>query len=127
LQGGGEVGELLISEEVQRIAQQRPPLAAGSDETDVIEGDAPVSGPERGLAPREPGRADLAGRADDPDVVTPSLVQVTVQLCPESGRTANLASRGIHDDRKRHGKLLRLVRLNGRSGEDASAIEVYLT
>ena len=58
-----EAGCLVVGQEVQGVAQQRPPLAARADEADVVDRD-PAGAPDRldHLPPQQPGWTDVPRR-----------------------------------------------------------------
>ena len=100
--GRVEPGLFVLGEEVQRIAQQGPPLPAGGDETDIVERHPPAPGRAAQLTAHQPARSDPPLRADDLDILPSRALEVAAQLNQEPSGAAHLRPGGVHGHRGGH-------------------------
>ena len=100
--GRVEPGLFALGEEVQRIAQQGPPLPAGGDETDIVERHPSAPGRAAQLTAHQPARSDPPSRADDLDILPPGALEVAAQLNQEPSGAAHLRPGRVHGHRGGH-------------------------
>jgi hypothetical protein len=87
-QPGVKRGRLRGSQEVQRVGEQGPPLAARRHEPDVVQRYPPASPYRAGLAGRQPGRGEPAAGADHLDIMAGVPLKIAAQLRAVPSRSA---------------------------------------